>query len=286
MSFNHKEWLASLKTKYGVPDHEVPREAEDGWMRQSDYDSKFNTLKREHEERMRVEDEFRNQLVTQQNRLELLNQLEEQFGPAATWSDTLSAAIEGQYPQLGSAASGQVVTPDQLQRELAHMKAELGGYIQNIGTGAAVLIDFMADAPIQWRDRYKEPFPKKEFQEFFNASGITDPHKAFQLFEQPYAAKKQQEDFGKQLEDARQQGYQSAMSKYGNVETPPNMQTSGMFFKGGQPQVDPATGQSVPDSTSTPSYEERRARVGSAFVKALDDANGGKVPGASGSSGT
>jgi hypothetical protein len=290
--FDVKSWLGSLKTKYNIPDEDLPvRDIEGGFLRQDDYNRKQQQLSEEHKQRMLVEDKFHNDLLTAKQKLDLIGQLEEQYGAAETWSPALQQAIGQAHPGLANdpkGRGGQNFTATQVQEMIAaavqgviteHV-APLQNRIEAYGQGSAVMIDFMAEAPSYWRDEYGGKFPKKEFTEFFAKSGTNDPHIAFKLFEGPYADKKREEKYKTDLEAAEQKGYQSAMSKHGIAESPITTSSTGMFFKGNapKPEIDPATGQpkALPPEMT---HDERKAKVGSAFVKALAAGESGQIPG-------
>lgn len=281
--FDHKKWLSSLKTKFNIPDTEIPREAEEGWMRQNDYDSNFNKLKSEHAKRMAVEDQFHQDLVASQQKLQLVADLEAKFGPAERWSDSLAAAIAGAHPELveDQQNSNSGLDPRTVQQmisdAISQTEQRLAAQVNNVGKGAAIMIDFMATAPERWRDTYGVKFPKDEFSQFFAKSGIQDPHVAFEIFEKPYKEKKLEDEYKAKLDEAEKKGYQSAMSKHGIVDTPSNTPQSSAMFS--SREFDPATGQPKAPAENAPTHEAQRAKVGSAYQRALDAANSGKIPG-------
>lgn len=277
MAFDHEEWLSSLKDKY--PDLEVPDEAVQGWMRQSDYDKNFNQLKKEHTARMKKEDDYHAALKAAEDKLILVQQLEQQFGPVDYWSDALTSAIAREHPELGEYDMSDNLSLERVQELIRQTVDEavqpLQQNISNVGRGAAVMVDFMAEALPQWKETYGQKFPKKEFTEFFQNSGLSDPYMALQIFERPYQQEKLESDHKQQLEDAEKKGYQAAMSKYGHVETPAGPQGEGMFFKlsSPTPKLDPESGKPI-EQPKEVSREEQRARVGSAYQKAIQNYQG------------
>lgn len=271
MPFDIEQWISSL-TEQNI---EVPDELKQGYMRQSDYDRKMNKLKEEHAQRMAIEDEFHSELMSAKEKLELVQQLEAQYGPAETWSETLTEQVAEAHPQLSQPSKGQEPRMDDinsiLEQKIKELDQKYSQQLEAIGTGSAIMIDFMSDKPFEFKDKYGKKFPKEEFNKFFQQSGTRDPYLAYQVFEQQFAEEKQKADYEAAIKEAEQKGYQSAMSKYGNVESP-TAASEGMFFKAGalKSTVDPATGQPTEKAPAEPSYEERKAAVGSAYVKAMD----------------
>ena len=84
----------------------------------------------------------------------------------------------------------------------------------------------------------------------------------------------------KELEEAEERGRQSERSKHGIVDVPARHQQSGLLsLDTTKPAIDPKTNQPRADGDEGPSREEQKHRVGSSFMKALDAAESGKVPG-------
>lgn len=272
--FDVDKWKSSLKTRFNIPDddplftQELP-EVEKGFMRQDEFSRRQQKLDQEHRDRMAKEDQFREALVAKADKLRLMEQLERTYGPADRWSDALQRAISTQHPELGVEA-GETFTREEVMNLVKQETAQLRQQIQAVGTGAAVMIDFMDEIPAQWKDLYGTRFPKREFSEFFQKSGLSDPKAAFEIFEKPYLQKHMEEKHKKELEEAEKRGAQSVMSKHGIVDIPPSS-TTGNFFKTGV-ELDPATGQPKKDD-SAPSLESTRAKVGSAYQRTLDNIN-------------
>lgn len=278
MAFDVKQWIADVQSQH--PDLVIPDEARNGWLRQSDYDKNWYKLKKEHESRMAVEDEFHNDLLTDKQKLDLVKDLEGKFGPAENWTPALASAISTQHPGLGNPTSGNGkpnVAIDDIQKliqdAIAPLKEDYSRQIQNIGTGAAVMIDFMTEAPEMWKEKYGTRFPKNEFSKFFNESGTSNPRLAYELFEKPFLAKKIETDTAAALEAAERKGYQSAMSKHGIAESSASARTNP--FEGNL-DMDPATGRVREESTDV-TRDQSRSKVGQAFAKALDRAERGEV---------
>lgn len=279
--FDVDQWLSSLKSQYNIPEDAIPAdEIKKGFLRQD----AFSRRQQELDQRWKSNDEFREQLLASENKLRLVQQLEQNYGPAEQWSDALANAIAIQHPELNERSNvpqlseiqnliqnavGQAVAP--LHEKLTAAESQ----IRNVGTGAALMVDFMSEAPERWKERYKTPFPKKEFSEFFQRSGTGDPFLAFELFEKPHYEKYLADKHKADLEEAEKRGFQSAMSKHGITEVP-LQSTQGMLTQSFKtPEIDPGTGQPRQDTAQPQSYEERKARVGAAYQRALDQAERG-----------
>jgi hypothetical protein len=287
--FDVDQWINDVvKGRFNIPDSDIPhKEIKEGFMRQDEFSRRSQRLDQEHKDRMAREDKFHDDLSVAEDKLKLVADLESKFGPATNWSTALATAISAQHPELSQSTPGNNFSLDQVQqivqRAIAPLQqqiAETQQYAANVGIGAATMIDFMPHALEHWRTTYGKPFPKDEFNKYFNDPNfkVKDPFLALQLFEAPHKEEKAKAQYAADLAAAKQEGYQSAMTKNGLHEPPPV--ATGMFFSGTDaPRVDPTTGQAVTPPQAEPSHDERRAKVGKSFFDAINAANSGKIPG-------
>lgn len=288
--FDVDSFVESLTSKYKIADEDLAgfEAVKKGFLRQDEFSRRSQKLDKEHKERMDVEDTFKKQLegveqqlLTRKQKLDLVSKLETQYGPAEEWSDTLAASIGERHPQLMDDNSGRTnFTLEQVQTIVKDAVDGVRKEIVGVGNGAAIMMDFMADIPERWKEKYGTRFPKKDFGDFFSKSGTNDPFLAYELFEKPHAEKHQETKAKEREDEAEKRGYRSAMSKYGHVETPPSESAKTVFEMSddrSKPVADAAGKQQPPAETS---HEERRSKVGTAYAKALNAANSGTVPGA------
>lgn len=240
--FDVKSVLSSLKTKYNIPDEELPiQEVEAGFLRQ-------DAFSRRQQELDKRNSELDARASNYQQYENFLNQMESHLGPREQWTADTLARVNANYQQSGQQQYQQPpldmnVLNRQMQsivdQALTKQREELMSEIDNAKRQTTSVAAFIPKAYRMWDKQFaSEDFPEEDFYKYMQPPTEDNPpgpgyglplHTALQLFMQPKLEAKRDQSFEERLKLAREEGAREALSRVNSLE-PDAMPSGGGIF--------------------------------------------------------